>query len=166
MSLFITTPEQKVQAARHVVAMDAAGLPTDFVGRVLELAQEDQGVFELLELWVEAAESPSEREHIVANLSEIIDEHDELPAKTVHKPKINFENLPEIADQVAAHKQKLRQLIDRHGGVTEVARRAGMPQPSLSRMLNSASMPRRTTLYRIARALDVDESEVVAEWVR
>jgi DNA-binding phage protein len=57
-------------------------------------------------------------------------------------------------------------LIDRHGAITKVARKAGIPQPSLSRMLNSASMPRRTTLYKIAKALDLDESEIVTEWVR
>jgi hypothetical protein len=27
-------------------------------------------------------------------------------------------------------------------------------------------MPRRTTLYRIARGLGLDESEIVTEWVR
>ncbi|MBI4821796.1 MAG: helix-turn-helix transcriptional regulator [Deltaproteobacteria bacterium] len=71
-----------------------------------------------------------------------------------------------IPSQVLAHKQKLRDLIDRHGGVTQVARLCGIPQPSLSRMLNSASMPRRSTLYRIANALKVPESDVVGEWIR
>lgn len=57
-------------------------------------------------------------------------------------------------------------LIDRHGGISAVARKSGIPQPSLSRMLSSASMPRKSTLYEIAVALGVPESEVVMEWTR
>lgn len=166
MSLFVSTPEQKIKAAKYAVEMDAAGLPNDFVANVLTLAQEDEGVFELLELWVEAREQPEERAKLVASLSEIIDEQAELPPAVIQKPRIDFKNLPDVAKQVAAHKQRLRDLIDKNGGIVAVARRAGIPQPSLSRMLNSASMPRRTTLYRIARALDVDESLVVGEWLR
>jgi DNA-binding phage protein len=64
------------------------------------------------------------------------------------------------------YKRKLRDLIDRHGGVTAVAQKAGIPQPSLSRMLASGSTPRRTTLYRIANALGVPESQIVGEWFR
>lgn len=52
-----------------------------------------------------------------------------------------------------AHKQRLCDLIDKHGGVSDVARKTGIPQPSLSRMLNSGSMPRKSTLYKIANAL-------------
>ena len=78
-----------------------------------------------------------------------------------------FETLAErVLPSVVDHKKRLRDLIDRHGGVSEVARRAGIPQPSLSRLLNDASRPRRATLYKIARALDVEESEIVGEWVR
>jgi len=57
-------------------------------------------------------------------------------------------------------------LIDQHGGVSEVARKSGIPQPSLSRMLNSGSMSRRSTLYKIANALDLPEKDLVGDWVR
>ena len=40
-----------------------------------------------------------------------------------------------------------------------------MPQPPLSRLLSSAGMPRRTTLYRIANELGVREAEMVTDWV-
>jgi DNA-binding phage protein len=82
------------------------------------------------------------------------------------RPKIPFEKFDDVTQRIVEHKRRLRALIDRHGGVSEVARRSGIPQPSLSRMLASGSMPRRTTLYRIARALDQDESEIVGEFVK
>jgi DNA-binding phage protein len=66
----------------------------------------------------------------------------------------------------ARGKRRFRDLIDRHGGVSAVAKKSGIPQPSLSRLLKSASMPRRSTLYKIAVALGVPENEVVMEWTR
>jgi DNA-binding phage protein len=65
-----------------------------------------------------------------------------------------------------AEKAKLRKLIDQHGGVSAVAKLTGIPQPSLSRMLNSGSIPRRSTLYRIANALDLPETEIAMAWSR
>jgi transcriptional regulator with XRE-family HTH domain len=50
--------------------------------------------------------------------------------------------------------------------VSEVARKSGIPQPSLSRILSSGSMPRRSTLYKIANALGLSEKEIVGEWVQ
>ena len=65
-----------------------------------------------------------------------------------------------------AFKTKLRDVVDKNGGVSDVARLTGIPQPSLSRMLNSPSMPRRTTLYRIANALGLSEGDIVTDWAR
>jgi DNA-binding phage protein len=67
---------------------------------------------------------------------------------------------------VVAEKARLRQIIDKHGGVSAVAKKSGIPQPSLSRMLGSASIPRRSTLYKIANALGLSEAEIVTEWTR
>lgn len=56
---------------------------------------------------------------------------------------------------VSSWKARLRRLVEARGGVGVVAERAGMRQPSLSRLLNSASVPRPTTLRRLAGALEV-----------
>ncbi len=165
MTPFETTAEQRVGAAKIAARMADSGLPTEFIDAVLRLAFTDQGAYELMELWVEA-DGQDDRDEAVADLQELIDDAAEAPRGIVMKPKIHFNSLDGIAQQVLAHKKKLRDLIDAAGGVTEVARRSGIPQPSLSRMLNSASMPRRSTLYKIARAIDAEESAVVAEWVR
>ncbi|MBF5044756.1 MULTISPECIES: helix-turn-helix transcriptional regulator [Myxococcaceae] len=165
MTSFQTTPAQRVTAAKIAERMTKAGLSTQFVDAVHRLAFDDQGAFELMELWAEAR-TRREREQLVADLQEAVDEAVEMPRGIVEKAKVNFDNLDAVATQVMEHKRRLRALVDAHGGISAVARRSGIPQPSLSRMLSSASMPRRTTLYRIARALDVEESEVVGSWVR
>lgn len=73
MTLFRTSPMQVLMATHHAVAMEATGLPPDFIARVLGLAQQDQGAFELLELWVEA-DSLAERAAVIADLQELLDE--------------------------------------------------------------------------------------------
>jgi len=165
MTTFKTTDAQCIQLARIVVAMSDAGLDAGFVRRANDLAREDQGAYELLELWSEE-EDEREREEILADMQDMLDEADDLPARPLEKPYIGFDQLDDVAARVRTHKEHLRQLIDAHGGVSEVARQAGMHQSALSRLLNSASMPRRSTLYRIANAMGVSESEVATDFVR
>ena len=165
MSLFVTTPEERIRAAKFAVAMEAAGLPANLVGEVLRLGLDDQGVFELMELWGEASRSAN-REAVEADLQDAVDDAAEAPRRVEEKPRLAFDHLPAALTSVRAHKARLRALIDQHGGISAVARKAGILQPALSRMLRSGSMPRRTTLYKLARAMKVDESAVVGEWVR
>jgi DNA-binding phage protein len=47
------------------------------------------------------------------------------------------------------------------GGITKLAERTGIPQPSLSRFFNSVSMPRKSTLLKIAEALNLTQLEIV-----
>ncbi len=95
---------------------------------------------------------PQERDEIVADIQESLDDYQDAPQSPMQKPYIDFDKLGDVAQEVLAKKAKLRDIIDRNGGVSAVAKRAGIAQPSLSRMLNSPSMPRRSTLYRIANA--------------
>ena len=162
---FKTTHDQIIRMAEFVTAMSSAGLDRRFVASCSELARTDQGIYELMELWYEA-DSEDDREETLADLQDLVDEAADLPSQPTEKPYVPFDGLDAVASTVMEHKKRLRDLIDKHGGVTAVARKIGMPQPSLSRLLNSASMPRRTTLYRIANGLGVPESEVVGEWVQ
>ena len=74
------------------------------------------------------------------------------------------------ADQVWARirdfKERLRERVDRWGGINKLARETGIPQSSLSRMFASGSMPRRTTLYKIANAVGLDETAIAFDWVK
>jgi DNA-binding phage protein len=162
---FKTTPKQVMKLASIMVEMEAARLDRNFIVAASELARNDQGVFDLMALW-HGTKDDSEKDEIVVDIQESIDDYRDAPAAPLKKRYIKFEKLGDVAQQVMVKKAKLRDIIDRHGGVSAVAQKTGIPQPSLSRMLNSPSMPRRSTLYRIANALDLAESEIVSEWSR
>lgn len=161
---FRTTDEQVLMLASLMVAMKEARLDPSFIVRASELARSDQGVFDLMALWHGADEAG--RAEIVADLQDSLDDYEDAPRAPMEKPSLPYDRLEEVATRVVAEKARLRALIDRHGGVTAVAARAGIPQPSLSRMLNSASIPRRSTLYKIAKALQLAETEIAMEWTR
>ena len=62
-------------------------------------------------------------------------------------------------------KDRLALLIEERGvNLSQVAKETGIPQPSLSRFFNTTSMPRRTTIYKIANALNLSEKEIVTDW--
>lgn len=163
---FRTSPEQVLQLATITVEMMSAGLDHDFIYKASELARTDQGVYDLMALWLGAADDEDERDEILADIQESLDDYADAPTEPQKKPYIKYDRLEDVAKRVTAEKAKLRDLIDRYGGVSAVAKKSGIPQPSLSRMLNSASIPRRSTLYRIANALDVSEEEIALEWTR
>jgi DNA-binding phage protein len=163
---FKTTPEQVMKLASIMVEMNRVGLDSNFIVAASELARADQGVFDLMALWLDTAGNAAERGEIVADIQESIDDYQDAPSAPLKKPYINFDKLDDVAQQVMAKKAKLREIIDRNGGVSAVAQKTGIPQPSLSRMLSSPSIPRRSTLYRIANALNLPETEIVTEWSR
>lgn len=163
---FKTTPEQVLTLASIMVEMQTSGLEHEFIVKASELARVDQGVYDLMSLWSATESDPAERNEIVAELQESIDDYNDAPAEPLHKPYIKYDRLHDVAQRVMTEKAKLRQIIDRHGGVSAVAQKTGIPQPSLSRMLNSSSIPRRSTLYRIANALGLSEEDIALEWTR
>lgn len=163
---FKTTDDQVIHIATIVVKMKSAGLDPAFIVAASELARTDQGVYDLMALWLDAKGDDTERDEIIADLQDSIDDYRDAASSPLKKPYIRYDQLDDVGDRVIEEKARLRDLIDRNGGVSAVARKAGIPQPSLSRMLNSASIPRRATLYKIANALDLSETEIAMEWTR
>ena len=147
--------------------MSRAGLPNSFVLDAGNLARQDNAILGLMELWANES-NKDERNEIIADLQDHIDDDRELPrdGNPVEMPKISFSNLGAVTADIADFKSRLKDIIDRHGGVVVVAKKVGMPQPSLSRLLNSGTMPRRSTLYKIAKALDLSENDITGEWLR
>jgi hypothetical protein len=144
--------------------MSRMTLPNSFVLDVGNLARQDNSIFGLMELWADESDN-GERAEIIADLQDHIDDDKDLPrdGKPVDGPKVSFGNLDSLANDIAEFKSKLKDLIDRHGGPVAVAKKVGMPQPSLSRLLNSGSMPRRSTLYKIAKALNLSEADLAGK---
>ncbi len=163
---FKTTTDQALNLAAITVEMMNAGLDREFIAKASELARVDQGIYDLMALWFGSAADVEERDEIVADIQESIDDYTDAPQEPVHKPYIKYDRLEDVAKRVMAEKAKLRLLIDKHGGISAVAQKSGIPQPSLSRMLSSPSIPRRSTLYKIANALGLSEDEIVVEWSR
>lgn len=164
MSIFITSAEQKVKVYEVAAQMKKIGLSAHFISSCVEQALVYEGTHDLMVLWSEAS-TELERNEIVADLQSEIDIRAEAPKKPVKKPYVKFDDLEAIAKDVIKFKKALRKVVDRHGGITKLAEKSGLPQPSLSRFFNSASMPRRATLYKIAEALNLSEKEIVNEWV-
>ncbi len=160
---FTTKPEQKVEIYRIATEMSTAGLSAEFVSKVVDMASEYEGTFNLMELWSEE-KSKKEREEIISDLQEEIDSHSETKKGPVRRPKISFDELEDIASQIMKFKKELREKVDRWGGVSKLADATGIPQPSLSRFFNSAAMPRRITLYKIANAMKLPEKEIKFPW--
>jgi len=158
------TAEQFLNAASIATEMYAAHLPAGFVASALLLARQHRGVYELMVMW-QAEQDRDERAAAVADLQDLLDDAEGAHGHPTLKPRIGFREAGEVAAKNVAAKAKLRALIDKHGGISTVARQAGIPQPSLSRMLNSASMPRRVTIYKIAAALGLDETEIATDFM-
>lgn len=160
MKLFQTSDDQKVRLYEIASSMAEENLAKSFIASAVELASESEGIYELMELWSEG--ESSDRDEVLADIQEAIDEAVEQVAE---RRKIRYESLDDVANKVVTFKSELRTKVDKWGGISRLAAATGMPQPSLSRFFNSASMPRRTTLYKIAKALDLPDEEIVFDWV-
>ena len=129
--------------------MFTAGLAPSFVTEVRRIASLNGGPADLMELWADAAD-PTERDATLHALFEVLE--DEQPVRK-EPPAAQLPDEDVLLSERRAWKAHLRSLVDTHGGVSEVARRAEIPQPSLSRMLNSMAEPRPATLQRLADAM-------------
>jgi DNA-binding phage protein len=146
----------------HIGAqMSDAGLPPEFVRDAVRTATEYKGVYHMMVYWRDAAEA-EERKQTIADIKDMIDDCRQRSRKG--EAYVKHKHLGDIAANIMRFKDGLRQKVDGQGGVVELAKRTGIPQPSLSRFFNSASRPRRTTLVKIAKALGLDESQIVTEW--
>lgn len=145
--------------------MRRAGLESAFICSLMESCQRYEGIHDLMKMWFEETVS-KERDKIIADLQESLDDIIESPQHPEERPHLRISDLEEIRSDIQQFKQYLREEVDRHGGISELSRLTGIPQPSLSRFFASSSMPRRTTLYKIAKALNLPESAVGFKWAR
>ena len=160
---FTTTAAQKVRVAQIAAKMKAQGLEDEFIAAVIDFASIYEGAYNLMEMWA-SEKKRTERDAIIADLQDEIEDYQAAPKTPTKKPYIKFDDLEAIAKDVQSFKQHLKTLVDQWGGINKLARVTGIPQPSLSRFFNSANMPRRTTIYKIANALGLSEKEIITDW--
>lgn len=155
--------EQQVDLFEVGLQMRNAGLPAKFVADAVDVGREYLGVYELMTMWAEI-EDEKEREAVVADIQEMIDECRSEPGHREER-YVEFTDLDAIAEDVRAFKDSLRLEVDKRcESLTELSDKTGMPVSSLSRFFNSASMPRRSTLLKIADALDMSAVEISTDW--
>lgn len=142
--------------------MRVTGLPDSFIAEAVDTAREYQGVHDLMMMWAET--QGEDREEIVADIQDMLDEVADQRG-VVEERYVRFDDLDRIAEDIRGFKDGLLRILDDRGWtMTELAERTGMPLPSLSRFFNTASMPRRRTLLRIAEALELSAVEVATDW--
>ncbi len=156
-------PDIKVEIVEIGHQMNTAGLPKEFIAAAVSTAFEFEGVYDLLKMWSDESDT-EERNETVADIQELID--DCIQQEKIEGVYLRFDDLDGIATNIRAFKDNLRALVDQNGGVKKLSEVTGIPQPSLSRFFNSASMPRRAMLNKIARALKLSQVHIATEWSR
>ena len=131
-------------------------LPRSWVYDVMHLAETREAYRLFFVMWRDAGDD-AERAEIVGDLQELLDDRDKNPRSEPIESRDDFDRVYGSRRALKAH---LRKLIEERGGVSEVARRAEMPQPSLSRLLNSLAEPRSATMARLAQAMGVTVSRL------
>ena len=152
-------PRNELHVLDILNEMRRIGIESTFISQLMENCQRYEGIRDLMEMWFEETDA-KERDKIIADLQESLDDIIDAPQKPEERPYLRFDDLEEVKQDVLGFKKRLREEVDRQGGISELARKTGIPQSSLSRFFTSASMPRRTTLYKIAKALNLPESAI------
>ena len=161
MRAIAVTPNIQVEIVEIGHQMKLACLPNEFIGGAVRTAFEFEGVYDLLRMWSDETDE-DQRNEIVADIQDLI--NDCSQQEKIEGVYIRFDDLDKIAENIRAFKDNLRMIVDQNGGIKQLSVLTGYPQPSLSRFFNSASMPRRSMLNRIARALGLNQVQIATEW--
>ncbi len=163
MKAVAIAPDIKVEVVEIGHQMNQAGLPKEFIAAAVQTAFEFEGVYDLLKIWATETD-PSERDETISDIQELIEDCQQQ--EQVDGVYVRFDDLDGIAKNIRVFKDHLRALVDQNGGIKHLSEITGIPQPSLSRFFNTATMPRRSTLHKIARALKLNQVQIATEWSR
>jgi DNA-binding phage protein len=153
----------EVKLFKIAAQMEKEKLPNIFIVTAIKTALEFEGVADLLNLWFEEDEK-NEKEEIISDIQDMIDARNQKEAS--EEIYVKFNDLDAIANNIRAFKDSLYQKVMEQGGISKLAELTEIPQPSLSRFFNSNAMPRRATVLKIAKALNLDEIKIDILWCR
>ena len=153
--------EKKIKLFKIAIAMIREKLPNTFIVHAVETAYEFEGVANLLKLWAEE-ENRKEKDEIISDIQEMIDACDS--SEKLHEIHVKLNDLNAIANNIRAFKDGLYQKVIERGGISKLAELTGIPQPSLSRFFNSNTMPQRATVFKISKALNLNEIKIDTFW--
>ncbi len=155
--------DRRVEIIEIGHSMNQSGLSKSFIASAVETAFEFEGVYDLLKMWSEEKDQ-KEKDEIVADIQDLVD--DCAQKDKIEGTYVRFDDLDAIAKNIRGFKDNLRLLVDKQGGIGHLSQITGIPQPSLSRFFGETSMPRRTTLLKIAKALNLSQVQIATEWAR
>ncbi len=156
-------PEHDMKLYQIANQMRSAKLPDEFIAAAIRYALAYEGIADLVFMWA-TEEDPKERDEIIADIQELMDDCAQSENKEL--PSIKLNDLDAIAQQIREFKDALLIKVVEQGGISKLAELTGLPQPSLSRFFNSNSMPQRVTLIKIGKALKLDAVELSTKWSR
>ena len=162
-SMFHLTPEQDMSLFSISHKMKMADLPSEFISSAIRTALRYEGVADLIFLW-DREKDVRERNEIIADIQELIDDCSQLSKEEYRYIKLN--DLDQVRNHIREFKDELLKVVNKAGGISELSRITHIPQPSLSRFFNSNAMPRRRTLLKIAEALNLDAVRINMHWAR
>lgn len=156
-------PRVQVELFSIADSMQKSGLADEFVAAAVRTAIAFEGVSDLMKMWAAEADE-SERAEIVADIQDMIDDCAQQDSQEA--AYVRFNDLARIASDIRSFKDGLLIEVTKRGGMKALSELTGIPQPSLSRFFGTTSMPRRATLFKIAKALKLDAVKVATEWSR
>jgi DNA-binding phage protein len=157
----ISLSNAQIELLEIAMKMKNAKLPSDFIINALQTALKFEGVADLMHLWNEE-NNKKEQEEIIADIQEMIDACSQKEKS--EEIYIKFNDLDAIAKDIRGFKDSLYQHVMDFGGISKLSESTGIPQPSLSRFFNSNSIPRRSTLLKIAKVLGSDKVKMDILW--
>ena len=157
----LSASTEQVKLFDIAVKMKKADLADLFIVNTVKTALEFEGVSDLMHLWADEKDK-KERDEIVADIQDMIDAC--LQNEKSEEIYIKFNDLDAIAKNIRAFKDSLLQMVVERGGIGKLSELTSIPQPSLSRFFNSNSMPQRSTVLKIAKALDLGEIKMDILW--
>ena len=152
---------EKLKLFPIAIKMKKSELSDEFIVSAVQVALEFEGVADLMNLWA-AEDNGKERDQIVADIQDMIDACSQKEKQ--EEIYIKFNDLDAIAKNIRAFKDSLYQIVMDHGGINKLSELTGIPQPSLSRFFNSNTMPRRSTVLKISKVLNLDKIKVDILW--
>lgn len=147
---------KKIDTIQVLKKMIEERLPDIFIFDALRYSIQYEGIYELIQMWYQES-NIDEKNEIIADIQDLIDDCQVTEKKVI---SIDFNDLDEINKNLREFKNSLLLLINKKGGLKVLSEKTGIPQPSLSRLFNSSSVPQRTTLLKIKTFLGVDKIEI------
>lgn len=163
MNIAITNGQEKKEMYLFQIAteMKRTGLSDHFIVSSVRAALASEGIFDLMEMW-KTEKNKNERDEIIADIQELLDDSEQK--SVVELTSIRLNDLDAVSKNIRAFKDSLLTKVIEHGGISRLSELTGIPQPSLSRFFNTNTMPRRATLLKIAKALNLDELKIDKMW--